>query len=145
LRPQLAQRLVVLAGLALVAAVVALAATRNHSNTKGTTNALPEAAPAPGGGWYRALGAPAALPSKPRRTVCGHMLRVKTVGVAHPTLPCGAKIFIEYGDKRVLTEVIDRGPYAAGREFQLTKALADKIDLHGIQPIKWRFAVAPTK
>jgi rare lipoprotein A (peptidoglycan hydrolase) len=44
----------------------------------------------------------------------------------------------------VLTQVIDRGPYAPGREFQLTKALADEIDLHGVQPIKWRFAVAPS-
>ena len=140
----MAQRLIMLAGLALVAAVVALAVTRNHPSSKGTTNALPEAAPAPGGGWYRALGAPARLQAKPRRTVCGQVLRPKTVGVAHPTLPCGAKIFIEYGGKQVLTAVIDRGPFAGGREFQLTKALAEKIDLHGVQPIKWRFAVAPT-
>lgn len=144
MRPQLAQRLLALAGLALVGAVVALAVTRNHSDSHGGTNALPEAAPAPGGGWYRALGAAASLPRKPRRTACGVMLRTQTVGVAHPTLPCNVKIFIEYGDKRVLTQVIDRGPYAPGREFQLTKALADEVDLHGVQPIKWRFAVAPS-
>ena len=142
MRPQLAQRLLVLAGLALVGGVIALAGTHHGGESKGSTGALPDAAPAPNGGWYTALGAAARLPSKPRRTACGQTLSAKTVGVAHPTLPCNVKVFIEYDGKRVLTAVIDRGPYAAGREFQLTKALADKIDLRGIQTIKWRYAVA---
>ena len=143
MRPPVAQRLLVLAGLALVGVVIALAVTRHDNDSTGATGALPDAAPAPNGGWYTALGAPARLPTKPRRTACGQTLTAKTVGVAHPTIPCNVKIFIEYDGKRVLTAVIDRGPYAPGREFQLTKALADKIDLRGIQPIRWRYAVAP--
>jgi hypothetical protein len=140
-RPQLALRVLALAALALIAGVIALA-TRDDGGSDRPSGALPEPAPAPGGGWYRALAAPAPLPRKQRRTACGATLGRKTLGVAHPVLPCNVKIFIEYGDKLVLTQVIDRGPYAQGREFDLTKALADRIDLHGTQPIKWRFAVA---
>jgi hypothetical protein len=39
-----------------------------------------------------------------------------------------------------LTQVIDRGPNAPGREFVLTKALADEIDLHATRRIEWSFA-----
>jgi hypothetical protein len=140
---QLGQRLLALAGLALIGALAALAVTNRGGSTGPSTNALPDAAPAPGGGWYHALAAPAPLPKKPRRTSCGQTLNDKTVGLAHPTLPCNAKLFIEFGGKRVLTAVIDRGPYGAGREFQLTKALADQIGLHDVQEIRWRFAVEP--
>jgi rare lipoprotein A (peptidoglycan hydrolase) len=50
------------------------------------------------------------------------------------------KVYIAYGGTRVLTQVIDRGPFVPGREFDITKALADKIGLHGTQPIRWTFA-----
>ena len=50
-----------------------------------------------------------------RRTACGGVLRADTEGVAHPTLPCGARIFITYNGTTVLTQVVDRGPYVAGR------------------------------
>ena len=134
MRPALAQRTIGLAGLALIAGVIALAVAKNGSHS--ATNDLP-----PGGGrWYSALAAPAPLPSKPRRTACGEMLDAKTVGVSHPVLPCNVKVYIEYGDKRVLTAVIDRGRDIAGPEFHLTKALADEVGLHGTQPIRWRYA-----
>jgi hypothetical protein len=40
----------------------------------------------------------------------------------------------------VLTQVIDRGPNAPGREFNVTKALADEIGLHGTERIRWSYA-----
>ena len=40
----------------------------------------------------------------------------------------------------VLTDVVDRGPNVPGRDFDITKALADRLGLHGTQTIKWRFA-----
>ena len=140
---QLGQRLLALAGVALIGVLIALAVTNHGGSAGSATNALPDAAPAPGGGWYRALAAPAHVPKKPRRTACGQTLDAKTVGLAHPTLPCNAKLFIEFRGKRVLTQVIDRGPYAKGREFGVTKALADQIGLHDVQQIRWRFAVEP--
>ena len=141
MKSALALRLLALAALALLAGVIALAATRDHG-TDDVTAALPEPAPAPGGGWYTAVAAPERGVKKARRTACGALLGPQTLGVAHPVLPCNVKIFIEYGGKRVLTQVIDRGPAGAGREFDLTKALADKVGLHGLQTIRWRFAIA---
>jgi len=141
-RPATAQRLVGLAALALLAGVIALAAT-HHS--RGSKQPLPASAPAPGGGWYRALASPLPVPAKPRHTVCGHRLTAKTIGVEHPVLPCNVKIYIDFGGKQVLTEVIDRGPYAAGREFAFTHALAQAVGLRGTQAIKWRYATEATK
>jgi hypothetical protein len=123
-----------LAALALIAAVIALAVVRDGSHSASGT--LPRA----GGPWYPALAAPAPLPTKSRRTACGNALNAKTVGVSHPVLPCNVKIYIEYGDKRVLTAVIDRAGNIDGPDFHLTKALADSIGLHGRQPIRWRYA-----
>jgi hypothetical protein len=138
-RQTLALRMMGLAALALIAAVIALAVVRDGSHSANGT------LPTPAGPWYSALAAPAALPSKPRRTACGNALNAKTLGVAHPVLPCNVKIYIEYGNKRVLTAVIDRASNIDGPDFHLTKALADSIGLHGRQPIHWRYAtdVAP--
>jgi rare lipoprotein A len=55
-------------------------------------------------------------------------------------LPCGARIYITYRGKHVLTQVIDRGPYAAGRQFELTDALARQIGLSGVKRIEWSYA-----
>jgi rare lipoprotein A (peptidoglycan hydrolase) len=129
------QRLLALAAVALLAAIGALAATSARGHGSKDEKPLPK----PSSTWYRALAAPYARPTG-RRTACGIKLRATTMGVAHPVLPCGVKIFLSYGKTRVLTEVIDRGPYVPGREFDLTKPLADRIGLHGTQPIRWAFA-----
>ena len=133
------QRLLGLAGVALVAGVVALAVTRARSDSN--ARPLPAAAPAPGGGWFEALAVPARPPTRARATACGFRLTTKTLGVAHPVLPCGAQIYVELGNTRVLTRVIGRGS-GTQSEFALTQPLADKIGLHSRQQIKWRFATA---
>jgi rare lipoprotein A len=53
---------------------------------------------------------------------CGGELTSATMGVANKTLPCGALLTLRYGDRTVRVRVIDRGPYVAGREFDLTEA-----------------------
>ena len=136
MRPPVSLRLFGLTGLALIGVVAALAANRHHAAAT---------LPKPGGDWYRALAAGAPLVTKPRPSVCGHVIGPKTIGVAHPVLPCNVKLYIAYGDKTVLTEVVDRGPYVSGREFGLTHALAEALGLHGTQPIRWRFAAAPAQ
>jgi len=135
----LAQRVLGLAAVALVAGVVALAIERDHS--KSNAAPLPAAAPAPGGGWFEALAVPARPPGRPRATACGFRLTTKTLGVAHPVLPCGAQIYLELGNTRVLTRVIGRGT-GTRSEFALTQPLADELGLHSRQQIKWRFATA---
>jgi rare lipoprotein A (peptidoglycan hydrolase) len=133
-----AVRTLALGGVALIAAVVALAFGSSELGGSDGTKALPQ----PARTWYTALAAPygPSGEAKARRTACNRLLSTKTLGVAHPVLPCGVKVYISFGGTRVLTEVIDRGPFAPGREFALTKALADRIGLHGTQPIRWTFA-----
>ena len=55
----LAQRVLLLAGATLVAAVAALAIAHQLSTAASSEN-LPASVPAPGGGWYRALAGPEA-------------------------------------------------------------------------------------
>jgi rare lipoprotein A len=53
---------------------------------------------------------------------CGGELTSTTVGVANKTLPCGTRVTLRYGRHTVRVRVIDRGPYVAGREYDLTEA-----------------------
>lgn len=55
-------------------------------------------------------------------TACGGALTSSTLGVANKTLPCGTMVTLHYGNRTVRVPVIDRGPYVAGREFDLTEA-----------------------
>jgi rare lipoprotein A (peptidoglycan hydrolase) len=123
-----------LGAVTLLAAVLALALTRGDDNS--SHGKLPAAA----GNWYRALAAPYVETAQPKRGACGVVIGPQTMGVANPVLPCGVKIYIEYGGKQVLTQVIDRGPDVPGREFDVTRALAKMIGLSGTRTINWRFA-----
>lgn len=58
---------------------------------------------------------------------CGGTLTPSTVGVAHKTLPCGTKVTFHYGGRTVTARVIDRGPFIAGRDWDLTTALKRKL------------------
>lgn len=78
-----------------------------------------------------------------RHTACGGVLRPDTLGIAHPTLPCGARVFIDYHGLHVLTQVVDRGPYEPGRAFDVTDALARRLGLQGVQRVHWSYAAAP--
>ena len=53
---------------------------------------------------------------------CGGTLTAGTLGVAHKTLPCGTMVRLHLGTRTVRVPVIDRGPYVAGRDFDLTPA-----------------------
>lgn len=51
---------------------------------------------------------------------CGGHLTSRTLGVANKTLPCGTMVTFRYHGHRVRVPVVDRGPYGAGREWDLT-------------------------
>lgn len=141
--PALAQRAVALAGVALLAAVIALALTGVRDGEGKAERPLPTPVPAADGGWYRALAAPRREPDgRARPTACGLVLGPSARGVAHPVLPCGAKLFIAYGDLVVLTQVVARGPSISGPQFALTSALARRLGVRGVRTIRWRFASA---
>lgn len=75
-------------------------------------------------------------------TACGGVLRPDTYGIAHPTLPCGARVFIDYNGLHVLTQVVDRGPYEPNRQFDVTDALARRLGLEGVKQVHWSYAQA---
>jgi rare lipoprotein A len=53
---------------------------------------------------------------------CGGSLTSATLGVANKTLPCGTLVTLRYDGRSVRVPVVDRGPYVAGRDFDLTEA-----------------------
>lgn len=123
-----------LAGAALLAAVAALAVvaqTRRH-HTAG-----PEAV-----GSFTALAGSAGSSAVGRRTACGGVIGPDTEGIAHPTLPCGARLFITFHGRTVLAQVIDRGPYRGGRQMDLTVPLANRLGIVGVQEVRWSYARA---
>ena len=138
--PAHVQRAVWLAGICFVAAIAAVAITRRDEGSGATK--IPEAVPVPGtkNGYYTARAAPYSPSPAHPRTACGQRFTKTTEGVAHPVLPCGVRIYIRFHGKVVLTQVIDRGPNVPGRAFDITKALANRLDLHGTQTVQWQFA-----
>ena len=138
--PTLVQRAVWLAGICFVAAIAAVAITRRDADS--SKKNLPSAVAVPGtkNGYYTARAAPYGPSAAHPRTACGRPFTDETQGVAHPVLPCGVRLYIRFHGREVLTQVIDRGPNVPGREFDITKALANRLDLHGTQSIQWRFA-----
>jgi hypothetical protein len=58
---------------------------------------------------------------------CGGTLEPGTLGVANKTLPCGSKVKLRYRGRTVTVPVVDRGPYVAGRDFDLTTATKTKL------------------
>jgi rare lipoprotein A (peptidoglycan hydrolase) len=47
--------------------------------------------------------------------------------VAHKRLPCGTRVTFRHGGRSVTVPVIDRGPFAAGREWDLTSATKRRL------------------
>lgn len=137
--PDVVQRTVALAAVALVAAVGALALSGAEEK---------EAAPATGPvpvpvgetGWYTALAGSRGVPGDAERTTCNTILTNRALGVTHAVLPCGTKIYVAYGGVELLTEVIDNDLRRSGRQFELTEALAQRLGVEGTQQIRWRFA-----
>lgn len=67
---------------------------------------------------------------------CGGILTTHTWGVANKTLPCGTRLTLCY--KRCTTvTVIDRGPYVAGRDFDLTYPVKSYIGMPSVGRIRW--------
>jgi hypothetical protein len=99
----------------------------------------------PSSGTYRARRSPA--PPRSRRQInafrpaaartrpglyggglaCGGTLTPSKLGVANKTLPCGSKVTLRYHGNTVTVPVIDRGPYAGNREYDLTAATKAKL------------------
>jgi rare lipoprotein A len=71
---------------------------------------------------------------------CGGLLGRDQLGVAHKTAPCGTLITFTYAGRSLTVPVIDRGPYIAGREWDLTGATAAALRFPGLGQIAWSVA-----
>ena len=71
------------------------------------------------------------------RTACGKTLTADLEGVAHRTLPCGSVVTLSYRGATVTVPVVDRGPFVAGREFDLTYATRLAIGCPDLCRLAW--------
>jgi hypothetical protein len=127
----------VLLGAALLLGLGAAVGIHRHAEPAAQVDAAP-------GAWFDALAGSRGPAGDAERTTCGLILTQLSLGVTEPVLPCGAKVLIRYGDRTFLTAVIDNRLKVAGRQFELTEALAEQMGLDGTQRIQWQFA-APTQ
>jgi hypothetical protein len=133
-RPGLVQRQAGLAAAALLATlgVLVLGQRGGGSPTLRSTEPVVR--------WETALVGVLSSSAYANKTSCGSTLDSGTVGIAHPVLPCGVDIVVASGDRQVRTEVVQHGPVGGGRDFDLTRALAEQLGVHGRETLRWRFA-----
>ncbi|MFN8217138.1 MAG: septal ring lytic transglycosylase RlpA family protein [Solirubrobacterales bacterium] len=66
---------------------------------------------------------------------CGGTLTPSTLGVANKTLPCGTMVTLRYHGRSIRVPVIDRGPYVAGRDYDLTEATRNRLGFPGVDTL----------
>lgn len=135
MRPALVQRQLTLAGVALLAALGAIALGRADQPLQPAA----DSPVAPTARWEDGRVAVFGEDRQGQETSCGVTLGRDTVGVAHPVLPCGVELVLSHGGRQVRTEVIAQAPVASGRSFEVTAALASELRLAGETVIRWRF------
>jgi len=74
-------------------------------------------------------------------TACGQTLRPGTIGVAHRTLPCGTTVKFSYHGHTLVTQVIDRGPYTEGNDFDLTNGARLALGFEGVGQVRYAIAL----
>ena len=136
---ELRERQVALAGVALLAALASLALGRSSEPAPEAVAPLPPPPPV-AGRWYEAAVGTYGPGFYGRTTECDVRLARSTRGVAHPVLPCGARIVVAHRGRSAETRVIDKGPYGSNQDFALTQALADELGVAGVQIVRWRFS-----
>lgn len=75
-----------------------------------------------------------------RKTASGETFDQNQLTAAHPKLPLGSEVEVKNleNGKSVTVEINDRGPYAKGRDIDLSKAAAKELDMveGGIAPVR---------
>jgi rare lipoprotein A len=66
------------------------------------------------------------------QTACGFHA---TYGVANVSLPCGTRVTFSYRGRRVTATVDDRGPYVAGRTWDLNQNTAAALSFSGVATV----------
>ena len=132
--PALAQRLIILAAIGLLVVVAGFAIVSDKVGGDDGSGL-----PAKVGSWYEARAAPMSRDLEGTTTTCGVRLSAKSLGIADPVLPCGAKVYIDYDDQSVLTQVIAVGPAPGGARFGVTPALAETLGIDRAVTVRWGY------
>jgi hypothetical protein len=133
MRRSLYQRQLVLLAVALLGLVAALAVSR-------LTHPHAAALPAREGTYSALAGLLPRLSKRQRLTGCNVRVGPATEGIENPVLPCGIRLYLSFRGTTVLASVIGHQPVPAGREFNLTAALARSLGLSGVRRVGWSYA-----
>jgi rare lipoprotein A len=75
-----------------------------------------------------------------KKTATGERFDQRDLTAAHPELPLGSEVTVKNPEtgKEVEVEVNDRGPYAKGRDIDLSKAAAKELGItkQGVAPVE---------
>ena len=76
-----------------------------------------------------------------QHTACGELMTQGLRGVASLTLPCGTLVQLRnpVNGAVITVPVVDRGPYVAGRQWDLTYGACSAIGHCWTGPLDWRF------
>jgi len=134
MRPLVAQRQLVLAGLAILGVGASLGIIVRER---------PSAAPFPAPvGSYTALARSSGTRFLGQTTPCGVVLRRRTIGIVNPVLPCGMRLYVVFGGTHILATVIDNRLLGSTHAFEVTPALAQRLGLHGSKRVGWSYVAA---
>lgn len=136
-----AQRLVVLAAVALLGATSALAISERRSEPTRAEQLAGVRGPV---AWQTAFAGSRGPAGDAQRTTCGQVLGPESLGVTHSVLPCGTRLVLRYRGKEALTEVIDNALVEPGRQLEVTEALASLLGIEDTVELEWRFATEET-
>jgi rare lipoprotein A (peptidoglycan hydrolase) len=119
-------------GFAILASVVALAPAVQSSQPQERAHAAPHHRHHH---WYHAV---ASVYNDKGGTACGFHARY---GVAHKTKPCGYHVRFRYHGHEVTATVDDRGPYIAGRTWDLAESTQRALRFPmGVDTVAYRHA-----
>ncbi len=95
-------------------------------------------APVAGGGWQVARASWYGPGFYGRRTASGAVLTQGMMNVAHKSLPFGTRIEFEFNGRSCVAVVNDRGPFIAGRVFDLGPGTAAALGFGGVHNVRYR-------
>lgn len=91
-----------------------------------------------GGGWKTAVASHYGSGSYGRRTADGTTIGPDSMIVAHKTLPFGTMVQFQYNGKTAVARVADRGPYTAGRTWDLGPGVIRILGFNGVDTVRYR-------
>ena len=98
----------------------------------------PSRSTAPSGGWSSAKVSWYGPGFYGRTTASGAVLTQGMMNVAHKSMAFGTKIQFEYNGKTATAVVNDRGPFIAGRVFDLGPGTAAALGFSGVGTVRYR-------